>query len=238
MFRRYPVFFRHPANRHTYKVYPRVYWNTLNYGLTLENYQTGLFPVAESLLLRAKGEPTRDELPGLEGGMRTPRVVTLQPGQPLFRFARRNQGEADFTAPWWISKSGFEAVLARLRRPATPQGPGDSSMSLRAYARRHAAVFVEWHAMDVIGMAFVQKPIRCFMGLGNEILPADAAGPGPDSNVQLYVPNLQGQLGPGGHLSQPSVWAPEDIDRALRSGAQHGAAAEAKRLSHLIHTMG
>jgi len=131
-----------------------------------------------------------------------------------------------FCGAWWTTALGFENMLARVS--ATYENSalgvaGGKGLGLRDYARRYSAVFTDWSRMEIVGMSRVLRPIRCFMGMGAKLsrefkvvvdgIPLVESETYNDSNVQLYIPNLRGQIGT--YLSAPQVWSPEKIDERL-----------------------
>lgn len=150
---------------------------------------------------------------------------------PETEAAGRNWGP--FCGAWWTSALGFENMLARVS--ATYENSshgvvGGQRMTLRQYARRYSAVFTDWNHMEFIGMSRVLRPIKCFMGMGApmperqvkvnvngiSLLENESYG---DTNVQLYIPNLFGQIGT--FLSYPQVWSPEVVDEKLSRHIQN-----------------
>ena len=211
------------------------HWDSL--GEKKPDPNAGFFPTAESLALRAKGEAPRDGLGNIRGGLNAKKVVhviTLTKGKYVFRFAQDNKKDpaALFCGPWWTTSLGFENMLSRVG--ATYENSaigvaGGKDLKLRDYARKYSAVFTDWSAMDVVGVCQVLAPIRCFMGHGAELARSDvkvvvdgiervASETFDDSNVQLYIPNLWGQLGT--YLSKPKTWTPEQIDALLSKTIQ------------------
>jgi hypothetical protein len=232
-------------------VWPKDNEGVLNYGLDLKHFHApwdapgekkadasaGFFPTVESLALRAKGEPPRDGLGNIRGGLnvkKVVRVITLTAGKYVFRFTQDNKkdAKAPFCGPWWTTALGFENMLARVGATYESSAigvAGGKDLKLRDYARKYSAVFTDWSAMDIVGVSKVLKPIRCFMGHGAELSRDDVhvkvdgierveSETFDDSNVQLYIPNLWGQLGV--YLTEPKTWTPEQIDAVLSKTIQ------------------
>lgn len=142
------------------------------------------------------------------------------------------QSWAPFCGPWWTSSLGFENMLGRVS--ATYESSaigvlGGKALGLREYARRYSAVFTDWSRMEIVGACRVLRPIRCFMGMGAKLersnVPVSYGGiqlleseSYQDANVQLYLPNLWGQIGT--YLSPPQVWSPEKVDELLSRRVQ------------------
>jgi hypothetical protein len=243
-------------------VWPREHGGVLNYGLDLVHFKArwdapgekkpdpnaGFFPTAESVAARTAGQPPRDGLGNVRGGLTEHvRPITLTAGKYVFRFAQNSAsgsalnvpGEhgskiawAPFCGTWWTTSLGFENMLARVS--ATFEGSalgvsGGKGLPLREYARKYSAVFSDWSRMEIVGMCKVLRPIRCFMGMGAKLSRSDVKVEAhgidlvesetfDDANVQLYIPNLWGQIGV--YLSQPQVWSPEKIDALLSKRIQ------------------
>jgi hypothetical protein len=199
----------------------------------------GFFPTAESVAARTAGKPPRDGLGNVRGGLTEHvRPITLTAGKYVFRFAQSSNEPASkdplapFHGPWWTTSLGFENMLARVSSTFDNSAigvAGGKGLPLREYARKYSAVFTDWSRMEIVGMCKVLKPIRCFMGMGAKLsrsdvkievngVPLVATESYEDTNVQLYIPNLYGQI--GAYLSKPQVWTPEKIDALLSKRIQ------------------
>lgn len=190
-----------------------------------------------------------DLLSNIRGGMTSHiRVITLNPGHHIFRFSQHgkrgggvqlgdtssaNSAYAPFEGPWWTSKLGFENMLGRLDAKSGNKAMGvvnGRAMGLRQYARNYSAVFTDWSKMELVGMCKVLRPIKAFMGMGAKLERSDVkvnyasfekleTETFNDENVQLYIPNLNGQIGTS--LSTPSIWSPEKVDELLSNRIQY-----------------
>jgi hypothetical protein len=208
----------------------------------------GFFPTMESVAARTTGKPPRDGLGNVRGGLTEHvRPITLTPGKHVFRFAQNGASGgainvpgdhgaklqfAPFCGPWWTTSLGFENMLARVSSTFDNSAigvAGGKGLPLREYARKYSAVFTDWSRLEIVGMCKVLRPIRCFMGMGAKLTRSDvkveangielvATETYEDANVQLYIPNLWGQIGV--YLSPPQVWSPEKIDALLSKRIQ------------------
>lgn len=167
----YPFTYKDGAG-HEHRVYPAVYQGILNFGLSLANYESGYFLTEESVLQRAAnrraGLPEQKDVRDFHANLRTGmknhvRVITIRPGQPLFRFGASSNAYRQ-SGPWWTTKLGFEQMLLRKETRVV----GGRPLTLREYARRYSAVARSWSEMDRVFLAVVQQPIRCFMGMGSK----------------------------------------------------------------------
>jgi hypothetical protein len=220
-------------------------WDAL--GEKVKDPNAGFFPTVESVAARAAGSPPRDGLGNVRGGMTSHvKPITLTVGKHVFRFGSSSAGSAlnvpekmggqtkwaPFCGPWWTTSLGFENMLARVSATYEDSSigvAGGKGMGLRSFARNYSAVFTDWSRMDIVGMCKVLRPIRCFMGMGAKLSRSDVkvqyqgielveSEKYEDANVQLYIPNLWGQIGT--YLSQPQVWSPEKIDALLSARVQ------------------
>ncbi len=115
----------------------------------------------------------------------TVRVVTLGPGQPVFRIVDSTHDERKWDRPWWTSKIGFARILDRV-------GPPEHGVvsTLTREAREYSAVKRVFGPRDELGWMVVRPghQVRCFMGFGLPMIEDD--GQVLESNIQLFIPNL------------------------------------------------
>ena len=114
-----------------------------------------------------------------------PRIVTLNPGQPLFRWVDSSKvSREDMAAsPWWTSKRGAQQILAR----ATQAGTSNTS----EHARWSSAVKRSWQSdlMKVVHIV-VTQPIKAFMGVGRDQYDVAFSELWNSHGLQLYIPQM------------------------------------------------
>jgi len=135
-------------------------------------------------------------------GMRSPRVVMLGIGEPIYRYAStvNNKGmpvPATLWAagPWWIRERDYQLILAESQR---------SGMTHGFVARTANAVQQSYSKVDALVEAVVIKEINAFAGRGQtqyrEMAPNGMyiTLRGWADVTQLYIPNLsdRGSLTP------------------------------------------
>lgn len=130
------------------------------------------------------GDPNEPENPAETYAV--PRIVTLNPGQPLFRWVHSLAGRshADKAAgPWWSSKRGAQKVLERARKA----GSKDTS----EHARWYSSVARSWGSdLGEVVHAMVTQPIRAFMGIGRNIHDPVHGERWDSHGLQLYIPGM------------------------------------------------
>ncbi len=121
-------------------------------------------------------------------GLRQPRVVTLQAGQILFRFASSDRPKETWAArPWWMYEHDYRKII---------QTNDESDLSLGLLGRWAMAVPQSVSKMDVVIKAVVLQDVNAFCGLGRtqyrDLLPNGmwlTLRGWPHVN-QLYIPNV------------------------------------------------
>ncbi len=130
------------------------------------------------------GDPNEPENP-IETTV-VPRIITLNPGQPIFRWIHSKNGRshADKAAgPWWSSKRGAQKVLERARRAGSP----DTS----EHARWYSSVARSWGSdLGEVVHAMVVQPIKVFMGVGRDIYDSALREKWESHGLQLYIPGM------------------------------------------------
>ena len=141
------------------------------------------------------GLPVQDIPEVASRGLRTPRVVTLWPGQILFRFASTSQPNTHWAAgPWWMHEQDYRRIIAV--HDAGQNKHKGQGLTLGFLGRAAMAVQPSWSRTDVVVKAVVQQEILAFAGAGRtqyrEQLPngmfLTLAG-WPDVE-QLFIPNI------------------------------------------------
>ena len=128
-------------------------------------------------------------------GLRSPRVVMLNAGQVLFRFASTASRPNVWAAgPWWMyDHDYYKVVAAHLESRAKHKEEG---LTLGFLGRAAMAVQQSWSKMDVVVKAVVNNDIKVFAGLGrsqyNEQMPngISITWKGWPSVEQLFIPNI------------------------------------------------
>ncbi|TKD13316.1 hypothetical protein [Polyangium fumosum] len=167
----------------TFDVYPTAYQGTLNYGLSRQHALGGIFPTAESLAARARGESPRDELTLVDkpipsggfgnipraatGGMQAAglQAVRLNIGETLYRF-----GDAGgHKGGWWSGREGLFRILLRVEptQQGMPGVRGGSELGIRDYARKYSEVLGEWGSqMKYLYATQLRGAVMAFRGMG------------------------------------------------------------------------
>jgi hypothetical protein len=167
----------------TFDVYPTAYMGTLNYGLNQHHAVMKVFPTAESVMARARGEDPRDQLtlldqPGPSGGFgKIPRsatgglqlsglhVIRLNAGDTLYRFGDTGKHNGG----WWIDRRALMRILLRVE-PAKDGLPGvrnGTELNIRDYARKYCEVLTEWKSnMKYLYATRLQGAVMAFGGMG------------------------------------------------------------------------
>jgi hypothetical protein len=126
-------------------------------------------------------------------GLRQPRVVTLNAGDILFRFASTNRPKDRWAAsPWWMFERDYRRII---------KAHEESDLSLGLLARSAMAVQPSYSRMDVAIKAVVLQDINAFCGLGRpqyrEVLPNGMylTLRGWSDVEQLFIPNISDSAG-------------------------------------------
>lgn len=166
-----------------FQVYPTAHMGTLNYGLSKEHAFAGIFPTAESVAARERGENPRDELTLVDqgtqndgfgkiplaatGGMQAAGLaaIRLPVGETLYRFG--DQG--GYKGGWWSSRESLFRILLRVEPAAKglPGVQGGSELSIRDYARKYSEVLGEWKSlMKYLYATRLRGAVMAFHGMG------------------------------------------------------------------------
>jgi hypothetical protein len=141
----------------------------------LRNLDEGMYGIFE-------GDPNQPENPAETAVV--PRIITLNPGQPLFRWVdskRAGGWEQKAAAPWWSSKRGAQQILARTRRTGTPD--------TAEHARWFSNIARSWNSdLAEVVHVMVQQPIKAFMGVGRDIY--DKPEEWDSRGLQIYIPQM------------------------------------------------
>src|SRR4051812_8380326 len=108
---------------------------------------------------------SKAELDRAEQGIRSPKVVTLQAGEAVFRFAStvdpttgKGRPSSEWArGPWWFLEADYRKVIDRHR-----SGP----LALGTVARSAAAVQPSWSRMDVSIKAYLRFDTEVYLGKG------------------------------------------------------------------------
>lgn len=167
----------------TFDVYPTAYLGTLNYGLSQHHAVMGVFPTAESVMARTRGQDPRDQLslldqPNPSGGFgNVPRsatgglqltglqVIRLNVGDTLYRFG----DVGGHKGGWWIDRRAIMRMLLRVEpaKEGLPGVRGGAEYNIRDYARKYCEVLTEWQSkMKYIYATRLQGPVMAFGGMG------------------------------------------------------------------------
>jgi hypothetical protein len=143
----------------------------------LRNLDGGMYGIFD-------GDPNEPENP-VETTV-VPRIVTLNPGQPLFRWVDSKAGGSwhqKAAGSWWSSKRGAQQILARARDAGTP----DTS----EHARWFSNVARSWGSdlREVVHVMVVQ-PIKAFMGVGRDIFDPELREKWDSHGYQIYIPQM------------------------------------------------
>ncbi len=130
------------------------------------------------------GDPNEPENPAETSAV--PRILTLNPGQPLFRWVdsrRAGRSHHDKAAGcWWSSKRGAQAVVERARRAGTAD--------TREHARWYSSVARDWSDLGEVVHVMVIKPIKVFMGVGRDIYDPGHGEKWESRGLQIYIPGM------------------------------------------------
>ena len=114
-----------------------------------------------------------------------PRIVTLNPGQPLFRWVDGSKVSREDMAAgaWWTSKRGAQQILARARQAGTK--------NTSEHARWYSAVQRSWQSdlMKVVHIVVTQQ-IKAFMGVGRDQYDATHREMWDSHGLQIYIPQM------------------------------------------------
>lgn len=174
----------------TFNVYPTAYQGVLNYGLDRKHAFAGVFPTAESVAIRARGngEDPRDGLRLVDFGGPTggfgaiPQAATgglqasgLHPvrmtaGETLYRFGDTGQHKGG----WWVSRESLYRILLRVepKQEGLPGVRGGAELNIRDYARRYSEVLGEWsigpsgNRMKYLFATQLRGTVMVFRGMG------------------------------------------------------------------------
>lgn len=144
----------------------------------LHNIDTGMYGVSS----RDPNEPERPDETRV-----VPRIVQLNPGQPLFRWVNSKSGalslEQKAAGPWWSSKRGAQHILERARQ----SGKKDTS----EHARWYSNVARKWDSdlKEVVHVMVVQ-PVKVFIGVGKDIYDEEHDEHWNSRGLQLYIPQM------------------------------------------------
>ncbi|HKQ71293.1 MAG TPA: hypothetical protein VJT73_18245 [Polyangiaceae bacterium] len=123
-------------------------------------------------------DPSQPENPILT--MAVPRIVTLSPGQVIFRWCHSG-APVPAASPWWSTKRGAQAIL----RAALG---GDSSDAARS--ANNVAKMWKSDLRAVVFAKVLAEPVRCFLGVGRAIWDARHRERLDSKQHQLYIPNM------------------------------------------------
>lgn len=157
-----------------------------------------------------------------------PRIVTLNPGQPIFRWIdSKSSGrslEQKACGPWWSSKRGAQQILARAR--------GEGSTDTKDAARWYSSVARKWPSdLKEVVHVMVTQPIKAFMGVGRDIYDEKNKEVWDSHGLQIYIPQMSEQKNGTWTLSRIAkshlrvVWAKSSdefdewaLDKAMEKG--------------------
>ncbi len=124
-------------------------------------------------------------------GIIAPKLLTLERGTLLFRFASSQQGGAPTTeddwyrSPWWILEGAFHRIYQRGLSKST--GMSDHrDQTLSRNSRNGLAVCNSWSSMDMMVKAQLRGSIRAYAGQG---LPQMTCVQDQTQQIQI-TPNL------------------------------------------------
>jgi hypothetical protein len=133
-------------------------------------------------------------------GLRSPRIVTLNAGQVLYRFASTSLAQQLWPAgPWWMHERDYQKIVAEYERSRARHG--EDGLTLGYLGRAAMAVKQSWSKMDVVVKARVGHDIKAFAGLGrsqfNEQMPNGIriTWQGWPNVEQLFIPNISDRHG-------------------------------------------
>ena len=125
--------------------------------------------------------------PGVPGGAR---VITLTPGEILFRWASTHVPDPS-ASPWWSSKRASQGILRDTYRDAADYQTLDTS----GVARSYSGVARSWSNLGKVILLRVVAPVCCFIGMGKPV--EDDLMVGDDKvttqyaeQLQIYIPNM------------------------------------------------
>src|SRR4051812_9669744 len=138
------------------------------------------------------GDATRPENPALT--MATPRIVTLNPGQVIFRWCHSGM-PVPTASPWWATKRGAQAILRK-------SAGGDTAEAARAASN----VARSWNSDlgNVVFATVIGAGVKAFLGMGRAIWDAQTRESWDSKQLQLYVPNMS-VAGPAGRTMSPDA---------------------------------
>jgi hypothetical protein len=126
-------------------------------------------------------------------GLRQPRVVTLEEGEVLFRFASTDRPNNLWAAsPWWMYERDYRKIV---------QAHEESELSMGLLGRSAVAIQPSFSRADVVVKARVLQDIKAFCGLPRtqyrELLPNGMwlTLRGWAHVEQLFIPNISGPHG-------------------------------------------
>jgi hypothetical protein len=143
----------------------------------------GIFPTAESVMARTRGQDGYDQLtlldqPNPSGGFgNVPRSATgglrvgglhairLNVGETLYRFG----DDGGHKGGWWIDRRGLMRILLRIEpaQNGLPGVRGGTEFNIRDYARKYCEVLTEWKSkMKYIYATRLQGAVMAFGGMG------------------------------------------------------------------------
>jgi len=118
--------------------------------------------------------------------MAIPRIIQLNPGQPIFRWVNSKvdgSWEQKACGPWWSTKRGAQQILELARSKNTT----DTSEA----ARWFSSVARSWGSdLKEVVCAMVVQPIKAFLGVGREIYDKQHHEVWDSQGLQLYIPNM------------------------------------------------
>src|SRR5262245_3074856 len=117
------------------------------------------------MTIHADLEVTKLEFDRAAVGIRSPTVVTLHAGDPLFRFASSKNPQSGVEIPsdqwargsWWFREADYRVILARYQA---------GRLGLGTVARSAGAVQPSWSLMDVSVKARLLEDIKVYVGMG------------------------------------------------------------------------
>jgi hypothetical protein len=171
------------------------------------------------------GDPNQPENPAETTA--PPRILQLNPGQPLFRWVHSKAGgswDQKAAGPWWSTKRGAQQILERARA----HGSRDTSEAARWYS----SVARSWGSdLAEVVHVMVMQPIKVFMGVGRDIYDAPNREVWDSHGLQVYIPNMSEQKNGTWTLSRIAkhhlriVWVKssdeferEMLDKAMEKG--------------------
>ena len=149
------------------------------------------------MTVNADLETTKLEFARAVRGMRSPTVVTLHAGSPLFRFASTKNPQSGVDIPsdqwargaWWFQEADYRTILRRYHA---------GHLGLGTVARSAAAVQPSWSVMNVSIKARLLHDIKVYVGkaatqyrdeLPNGMYVTLTGWPDVE---QVYIPGIRG----------------------------------------------